>query len=94
MSDCDELAELLAEERDKHPRVPNDMDSWGLAEVVWSAGWRKKPERDAMARAIFELQYHSTHWWDAGEPEKNDYRNRADAILALLDGPTETGGSK
>ena len=56
------------------------------ADVLIAEGWRKKPSREEMARAIFELQYHSMHWLDAREPEKDDYRNRADQILALMDG--------
>lgn len=87
MSDRDELAADIRRVDGKH-----DLGAGALSDVLWAAGWRKKPERDAMARAIFELQYHSTHWWDAKEPEKNDYRNRADRILALMDGPTETEG--
>lgn len=56
-----------------------------IADALIAEGWRKKPSREEMARAIFRLQYHSMHWLDARELEKNDYRSRADQILALMD---------
>lgn len=69
-----------------------------LAGDVWAAGWRKKPSREAIARSL----YVADHWgikdaggrWDEGFPfpwEVNACFRSADAILALLDGPTENG---
>ena len=89
MSDRDELAEAISDRSDYEGFPPADE----IADFLWSVGWRKKPSREAIAAAI-ALAVDDVDDLDS-EPE--DYRvemfDGAYAVLALMDGPTETGDS-
>ena len=52
-----------------------------VADALWAAGWRKKPSAPELVLVLVETNGLS-------------YGERADAILALMDGPTETGDMK
>ena len=81
MSDRDELERVLRQ---------YDMVVGGRAQyaagALWSAGWRKKPSREAVKSVLAEMGVDT-------EADDNDVFHGvvADAILALLDGLTETG---
>lgn len=101
MSDRDELAEILERsdpEGGSHPDYGGPEFSYWYpqADAVIAAGWRKKPSREAVEFALYERLGGNV---DLGEPFMPDHYNRmkaenlADAILALLDGPTETEGN-
>ena len=86
MSDRDELAQLLNDSDPEHGvPVPDDDDEpyafwYDQAEAILAAGWRKKPSREELT-ALF-----------VGDQAFHYLAPRiADAVLALLDGPTETG---
>lgn len=89
MSDRDELAgeigAALANAYDDDSVVTVEEP---VADVLWSAGWRKKPSRGAMIATLAKEQLLDGYSW--GSVEKL-YGTQADAILALMDGPTETG---
>jgi hypothetical protein len=78
MSDRDELTRLMYANAD----VTNMLDAECAADVVWAAGWRKKPSREAVESHLEQMEFHWSEPW-AGDV--------LDAILALLDGPTENG---
>ena len=88
MSDRDELARVLDPSgvEGRHigtahaGLVLHERQAAAIAEVLWSAGWRKKPSRGDL---IVQL----AQFW-AGQ---HSLETATDAILALLDGPTETG---
>ena len=95
--DRDELAEAISDRSEYEGFPPADE----IADALWSAGWRKKPSREDVARAMWNLPVNVIDWEelrnlaalnDAEYKEARDYvLEQADAILALLDGPTETG---
>lgn len=96
-SDRDELARLI--EADSN--YLRDLDGYGwvldgklAADAAIAAGWRKKPEREAIARAIAS----GLDGWNDFDAASDDYKREllegADAVLALMDGPTEAGESK
>lgn len=69
-----------------------------IGKAVWEAGWRKMPSREILARELYVsdnagVEDAGSHW-DHGTVREwtieRVYR-QADAILALMDGPTETG---
>lgn len=85
MSDRDELARLLNDSDPEHGvPVPDDDDEpyafwYDQAEAILAAGWRKKPSAERIAEVI-------GRYCSGGLTLV-----AADAVLALLDGPTETG---
>lgn len=89
-SDREELAEAISDRSDYEGFPPADE----IADALWSAGWRKKPEREAIARAIAS----GLDGWNDFDAASDDYKREllegADAVLALMDGPTEAGESK
>lgn len=92
MSDRDELANAvgvaLANAYDDDAAVTVEEP---VADALWAAGWRKKPSREAVARAV-ALGLDGWNDYDAAsEDYKRELLSGADAILALMDGPTETG---
>ena len=79
MSDRDELAATI---RDGGWALDSEhFYSDDAADAVIAAGWRKKPSREELRIAIDRYDSAASH--DEG---------LLDAVLALLDGPTETGG--
>lgn len=76
MNDRDELARVLS------PYDHATANSSVAADVLWSAGWRKMPSREAVIEAMSNL---GVDWL------YDDASSAADEVLALLDGPTETG---
>ena len=85
MSDRDELAEILERsdpEGGSHPDYGGPEFSYWYpqADAVIAAGWRKRPSREELRIAIDRYDSAASH-----------DENLLDAILALLDGPTETG---
>lgn len=94
MSDRDELAEILERsdpEGGSHPDYGGPEFSYWYpqADAVIAAGWRKKPSREELADLLTRVRV------DGARPVNGvlsiDAHSFADAILALLDGPTETG---
>lgn len=83
MSDRDELARELSApglRQQLFAGDPHDFVPEYAADALWSAGWRKKPSREELRIAIDRYDSAASH--DEG---------LLDAVLALLDGPTETG---
>lgn len=79
MSDRDELAATI--KNGGWPSGSEHFYSDDAADAVIAAGWRKKPSRGEL-KALF-----------VGDQALHYLAPRiADAVLALLDGPTETGG--
>lgn len=62
-----------------------------VAAALIAAGWRKKPSREAIAGVLEESDPEGGSVPDEGEREFSFWYDQADAILALMDGPTETG---
>jgi hypothetical protein len=66
--DVELLGDLIAELRDRHPRLPDDMDSGALAEAIIASSLF----REALAEAWIE-------GWHAGfvdhNPDENPYRD-------------------
>lgn len=106
LSDRDELAREVRPVLSEYgawgtlpPERPLGVPEWGdslssessdcpeaIAAALWAAGWRKKPSREALVDAL----------GGSDDPVLHDLRisvwgATADAILALMDGPTETG---
>ena len=81
MSDRDELAgeigAALANAYDDDSVVTVEEP---VADVLWSAGWRKMPSISELTDCIISVD------------DQRDTDLLVAAILALLDGPTETGG--
>lgn len=62
------------------------------ADAVIAAGWRKKPSRDAIRRAVLEAtsgDYTDTSWAAVRTKSLPSVDRAADAILALMDGDSE-----
>lgn len=88
MSDRDELAKVNSI-LFKYDQLPGDaFGVRGVLADLRAAGWRKKPSRGAMIATLAKEQLLDGYSW--GSVEKL-YGTQADAILALMDGPTETG---
>ena len=62
-----------------------------IAKAVFEAGWRKKPSREAVARAVASGLDGWNDYDAASEDYKRELLSGADAVLALMDGPTEKG---
>lgn len=92
-SDRDELARVAGRTIDDGNYV-NGGAGDEVAEVLWAAGWRKKPEQEAIARAIASGLDGWNDYDAASEDYKRELLEGADAVLALMGGPTETGESK
>ena len=83
MNDRDELAATI---RDGGWALDSEhFYADDAADAVIAAGWRKKPSREALVEAIENSDSWSVQHWSL---------TVAEAVLALMDGPTETGESK
>lgn len=62
------------------------LDSYAsLADHLLASGVvRVVPDVETVAKALFGLRYHRSHWLDAREPEREDYRRDARRVLALF----------
>lgn len=101
--DRDELARTLDPSRVEGRHIGtahagvllHELQAAAIADVLWAAGWRKKPSRDEVARVLAVSNGWPLDEWEQiiTEPISRTltYWATADAILALLDGPTETG---
>lgn len=98
ISDRDELARAVRPVLSEYgawgtvpPEHPVGVPAWGdslaseysdcpesIADALWAAGWRKKPSAAELVLVLVETKGLS-------------YGERAEAVLALMDGPTETG---
>ena len=103
-SDRNELAEAISD-RSEYEGFPPAEE---IADYLWSAGWRKKPSREEL-RKVYILAYAQAPREKVTIPAQlcpDDYDGSTleatsinmepilDAILALLDGPTETGETR
>lgn len=94
-NDCDDLADqimmhaiyrgregsaITSDAREDHEYIVAQE----AAEAIWSAGWRKKPSREAVESHLEQMEFHWSQPW-AGDV--------LDAVLALLDGHSRTGAS-
>jgi hypothetical protein len=82
VSDRDELAKAVLAGMTNPFVTPGE-----LSDALWAEGWRKKPSREDMARAIgadFGFR------WNQIPPLTSEsYLRIADAILALMDGGSD-----
>lgn len=93
MSDRDELARELSApglRQQLFAGDPHDFVPEYAADVLWSAGWRKKPSTEELLACVEHAidQYLRE---DLPEDGLTESETVTDAILALLDGPTKTG---
>lgn len=96
MSDRDELAVIVYDMTDNY--YPPTMEKCReIAQTLWAAGWRKKPSVTEVEFALYERMGGNV---DLGYPFMPDgdthlqAASLANAVLALLDGLTETGDSE
>jgi hypothetical protein len=80
--------------------VTNMLDAECAADVVWAAGWRKKPSREDVLDRLRAPEHAPMYDHDERDGSCRSCpwplymlapEDIADAILALLDGPTEMG---
>ena len=90
MSARNDLAQLL-EGDDCYDRDPDGpgwlINSGRAADVVWAAGWRKMPSVEELIDALSD----DLNWNPGQEHPHLLMVNMAESILALMDGPIETG---
>ena len=95
MTDREEMARAVWAAEGRKPEGFDNPMNVGLvrkssetADALWAAGWRKKPERAQVIRALAKEQLLDGY---TGGAVERFYGPQADAVLALMDGPTETG---
>ena len=74
---------------------PSPMSAHEIADALIAEGWRKKPSREELAAALWNLPINGMDWRELNElaerdaadyAEHRDYvLEQADAILALMD---------
>ena len=94
MSDYNDLAQVISQETRKYYGLDVGTGSGPravyVADVLWAAGWRKKPSATEVRQwvsANFAVS-NGTQVWVEFQGSIDGF---TDAILALMDGPTEKG---